>query len=280
MMARRITNQIGTILVVILVIFFCASGMVSSAHGAFTPDSSAENPAGGPTPPAPPQPTEAPSSPAASDSPSAPPETQPIQLTAAPEGYFEDALFIGDSRTVGLQEYGSLPGASFFATSGMSVYSIFYEEVANTSFSSLMQGHRFGKIYVMLGINELGYDLECTVSEYKDLIEWIRLCQPEAMIYIEANLHVSAERSQSDRIYNNANLDAFNDRISDLADGKQIFYLDVNPLFDDGAGNLADAYTVDNTHVLGKYYRTWSDWIAENAAVKSPQSPAITENGE
>ena len=38
--------------------------------------------------------------------------------------------------------------------------------------------------------------------------------------------------------------------------------MDVNPLFDDGAGNLAEGYTNDATHVLGKYYQVWADWLA------------------
>lgn len=39
----------------------------------------------------------------------------------APEGYFKDALFIGDSRTVGIQMVGGLKDATFFSTVGLSV---------------------------------------------------------------------------------------------------------------------------------------------------------------
>lgn len=275
-MMGKIMSQFATLVAVMFVIFFCTSGMTGCndmnppvlvltppEHSEATtphettgvPSESSENTK---ETTAPTQETEAPT---------APTEAPPIQLTTAPEGYFDDALFIGDSRTVGLYEYGRIPGAAYFATTGMSVYSIFYDEVGNTSFQDLMESHTFGKIYVMLGINELGYDFEHTVTEYEELIEWIRQRQPDAIIYIEANLHVSADRSNSDRIYNNANLDAFNERIAELADGVHIFYLDVNPLFDDDNGNLADKFTVDDTHVLGKYYRIWSDWIMENAVV-------------
>ena len=50
--------------------------------------------------------------------------------------------------------------------------------------------------------------------------------------------------------------------IAAYADGSRIKYLDVNPLFDDGQGNLGTEYTSDGTHVLAKYYRTWAQWIA------------------
>lgn len=268
-MMKKFASQLSTLAVVILVILFCFPSMAScgrkesstAPEGESSADTTSQT-----TPPT--QTTIPPTAPPETTEPSsAPAEPTPIPLTTAPEGYFSDALFIGDSRTVGLQEYGSIPEACYFATTGMSVYDIFYEKVAGSTFEDLMASRQFGKIYVMLGINELGYDRDQTVAEYEKLIGWIQEKQPEAMVYVEANLHVSASRSNTDRIYNNKNLDAFNARISALADGQRIFYLDVNPLFDDGQGNLSGSYTADDTHVLGKYYRVWTEWIAENAAV-------------
>ena len=189
------------------------------------------------------------------------------------EDYFNDTLFIGDSRTVGLMEYGQIKGADFFASSGMSVYQLQKEKVSvagrgSVTFTDLINAKQYGKIYVMLGINELGYNMNTTVKKYAALIDTIRQAQPQATIIIEANLHVTRERSDQDAIYNNANIDAFNARIAELADGKTIFYVDVNPLFDDGAGNLAAQYTNDSSHVLGKYYQVWANWLATDAAVK------------
>ena len=37
-------------------------------------------------------------------------------MTTVDASYFDDALFIGDSRTVGLKEYGTLNNATFFTT--------------------------------------------------------------------------------------------------------------------------------------------------------------------
>lgn len=266
-MMKKVASQLSTLAIVLLVILFCFPGMASCGRKEPPTETGTEPPTDATTPP--PTQTTAPSTaPSETTEPSsAPTEPTPVPLTTAPEGYFNDALFIGDSRTVGLQEYGSIPEACYFATSGMSVYDIFYEKIAGSTFEDLMASRQFGKIYVMLGINEMGYDRDQTVAEYEKLIDWIREKQPEAMVYIEANLHVSASRSNTDRIYNNKNLDDFNARISDLADGQRIFYLDVNPLFDDGQGNLSESFTADDTHVLGKYYKVWTEWIAENAAV-------------
>lgn len=194
-------------------------------------------------------------------------------FTSVPPEYFDDALFIGDSRTVGLMEYGSIKNATFFASTGMDIYKIYNQKInigeqGKTDLISLLENNKYSKVYVMLGINELGYNFNTTLKKYNDLIETIKSLQPEAIIYIEANMHVSKSRSASDDVFNNNNINDFNSKIAALADNVTTFYIDVNPIFDDENGNLRADYTHDDTHVLGKHYKTWTDWIASNAVVK------------
>lgn len=184
--------------------------------------------------------------------------------------YFDDALFIGDSRTVGLREYGNLGNAEVVADAGMNVYKIFDKEFETVSgekktLEAILTGRQFGKIYVMLGINELGYEYDRTVSRYEELLEKLRQWQPEAKLFLEANLHITGAKSESSPIYTNANIDRFNEAVSRMADGQTSFYLDVNELFDDEEGNLSEEYTMDNAHVLGKYYADWVGWTLRHA---------------
>lgn len=200
------------------------------------------------------------------------PETE-ATFTKVDRDYFKDALFIGDSRTVGLSEYADLNGADVFADSGMNVYKLKEQKikvkgVGKTTLEQLLKKRTYGKIYVMLGINELGYDYKQTVKRFKELIEEIREKQPEAIIFIGANLHVTGGKSKKSDIYNNKNINRFNKAIAKLADKKDIFYIDVNEIFDDKNGNLDKKYTVDESHVLGKYYSEWADWILEKGIVR------------
>ena len=184
--------------------------------------------------------------------------------------YFDDALFIGDSRTVGISEYGDLNNAIFFANTGMSVYNVFEKnvsvpQVGKLKLEQLLTYKKFGKIYIMLGINELGYNQEKTLKKYKDLLKFIQEKQSNAIIYIEANLHVTAERSNKDKTINTININKINNEISQLADNEKIFFIDVNEKFDDENGNLSSNYTQDNVHIYAKYYKEWSDWLSQNA---------------
>ena len=117
------------------------------------------------------------------------------------ESYFDDALFIGDSRTVGLRDYGRLGAADYFADEGMSVFNLFSTQTSDTGFcktdlSGLLASKSYGKIYMMLGINELGYSMDSLMNQYKDVLSSIQAAQPEAKIILCANLNVVEEKTK------------------------------------------------------------------------------------
>ena len=192
------------------------------------------------------------------------------QIYTADISYFDDALFIGDSRTVGLYEYGGLGNAEVFADSGMSIYKVFNEEFAlrsgeTVTLNEALSTKDFGKIYIMLGINELGYDFEQTVERFSEAVDTILTAQPKAYIFIQANLHITKEKSEKSEYFTNSNIDRYNEAISKLADNEQIFYLDVNPLYDDEEGCLSMEFTADHAHIKGKHYTEWVEFILQNA---------------
>ncbi|MBQ8961357.1 MAG: hypothetical protein IJ071_09135 [Ruminococcus sp.] len=198
-------------------------------------------------------------------SPEASQETAPAENTVlydyvtSDASYFDDALFIGDSRTVGIQEYGTLKNADYFCDVGLSASQIDEAEIGGRTFDQVIDDKQYGKIYVMLGVNEVGNDYEFTVTKFRALIEKLKVHQPDAVIYIQGNLHVSA--SAETNIINNAAIDYLNSRFAQLADYKKVFYIDVNPLYDDEYGYFNAAYTDDGVHPFGQYYVQWCDWL-------------------
>lgn len=213
---------------------------------------------------------------AAGEEPSAPaeshdngPEESP-QPPEKPENPFENALFIGDSRTVGIAKYSGITEADFFATTGMDVYSVFKNESTTGSWEKgtlledVLTEKQYDRIYIMLGINELGYNFNHTVETYEALLNRLRELQPDAYLIIEANLQVSKKRSDTDKVINKATIDRMNEAQAAFADGKTVFYVDVNPLFCTEDGTLDDTLSFDGTHPYGKYYAMWADWLREN----------------
>lgn len=198
-------------------------------------------------------------------------------LVPVPESYFDDALFIGDSRTVGLYEYGGFQESTvFFAKTSLTIYDLFEEpekfaQLADGKKATLEEAlteRKFGKIYLMLGINELGRGTtESFFRVYAEAVNRIRLLQPDALIFIQGIMRVGEEKNSTDAIFNNTNINARNQAISMMADNRSIFYLEVNDAVCDENGNLISDYTFDQIHLKAKYYQLWKNYLFAHGAV-------------
>jgi hypothetical protein len=186
------------------------------------------------------------------------------------ENYFDDALFIGDSRTVGLSEYSTLKNSTFYADVGLTIYDIFERQIADLDGSKVtipeaLKAKQFKKIYIMVGINELGTGTtETFVDEYKKVIDEIQKLQPNSIIFIEGIMNVGKEKSDTDPIFNNINIKDKNDHIAQLADNKSIFFIDVNETITDKSGYLPSKYTFDNIHLKAAYYKIWTEFLTNH----------------
>ena len=210
-----------------------------------------------------------------------PETTRPAPVTSpsttAPqsdEDYFSDALFLGDSRTVGFYLYARIPGATYFARTSMNVYNAFDKKVSETSdtasydLAELLTKKKFGKIYILLGINEIGYSYTSIVSNYSKIIDYIKQYQPDAKIIIQSNMHVTKKKSDANpNTFSNTRIDELNRRLSQLADNKKVFYLSFEKIFDGADGAMSSEYSGDGVHLYGKCYKLWRDWMLENGKI-------------
>lgn len=196
---------------------------------------------------------------------------EPIrEFTKVDETYFDDAVFIGDSRTVGLHDYGNLENATFYATIGMNIYDLWTDEFCEVNgqmvtLEEALSAQKFGKIYFQIGINEMGRGtIDGFMEEYVATVEKFQQLQPDAIIFVQGIMRVSGEKSNSDPIFNNQGINERNERIAALADNRRIFYLDVNKVVCDENGNLREDLTFDNLHLYGSKYGIWRDYLFEN----------------
>ena len=183
------------------------------------------------------------------------------------ESYFDDAVFIGDSRTVGLHDYGGLDHADFYATVGMNIYDLWKDAFCNVNgqkvtLEEALKAKQYKKVYFQIGINEMGRGtLDGFMNEYQNAVEKFKTLQPDAIIYVQAIMHVTSKKSDSDPIFNNPGIDARNQRIQQLADGVRVFYIDVNEVVCDDQGGLKQELTFDNLHLYGSKYNIWVDFL-------------------
>ena len=209
-----------------------------------------------------------------------PPETtvRPTDTTKPPvsdEEYFSDTLFLGDSRTVGFALYARIPNATYFARTSMNVSNVFDDKPSETSdtksyanLSELLTEKKFERIYILLGINEIGYSYTWIINNYSKTLEYIRMYQPDAKIILQSNMHVTKKKSDANpSTFSNSRINELNSRISKLADGKNVYYLGFEQIFDGADGAMSSDYSGDGVHLYGKCYKLWRDWILENGKI-------------
>ncbi len=149
----------------------------------------------------------------------------------------------------------------------MSVFNVFTARVSSggekLTLDEVLSSEHYQMIYLMLGINELGYDMSQTIKQYKEVLDKIKEMQPEAVMVLEANLHITSEKSEKSPVYSNSKINRLNQEIQKIAEENSCYYIDVNEIFDDKGGSLNQAYSTDGSHVLGKYYAEWVKWLKE-----------------
>ena len=209
-------------------------------------------------------------------------KTKPVD-----DSYFSDALFVGDSLTDGFRMMANVPGATYLCGTGMTIggLSTPMGEGGEVLMDRIKQGG-FKKVYIMLGINENIVESykETFIGNYSALIDTVRTYNPDAIIYVQSILPVSASMDDEGRI-TNAVINSYNGALYKLAMEKQAYYLDINSSLIDKSGKLPQEATSDGVHLNKNYYIKWLDYLKlhavsiESAENAKNASRVVFENG-
>lgn len=190
------------------------------------------------------------------------PKKNPVE-----DGYFNDAVFIGDSRIDDFGIFSGLSKTRFYAATGLNVDSIFKKEIVKINgekytVPDALKKEKFKKVYVKLGINELGWEYpDIFIKDYINLLNTIKKTQPDAVVYVMGIINVSEKKSNADAVVNNKRIAEYNALIYQMTLEQGVHYLNVNEVLTDENGYLyADAST-DGIHPNKKYCQVWLDFL-------------------
>ena len=182
---------------------------------------------------------------------------------------FSDAAFVGNSRTEGLRLYADLPAADYFSAIGLTVDRARTDDVVTLSDGSrgsvpeAMAEKQYRRIYVMFGVNELWWTESRFLESYVALLREIQARQPDAVLYVQTIFPVGREKSQTDDVFNNANVERFNRLVREAAEITGATLLETGQLLDDGSGNLREELSTDGIHLTAKACQLWRDYLIE-----------------
>lgn len=201
-----------------------------------------------------------------------PNEGYPLPFSTVDLSYFDDALFIGDSRMEG---FGMRSGtnATFYATKGFQLHKYDTMKAAQTVegkvpiFDALVPD-AYTKIYIKVGLNELGATTdEKFLEKYAELIARLREYEPRAIIYIHGLMPVTAEKSRTDSVHTNEKIVARDEILKQFAVAQHAYYIDINSVVSDVDGALKPEMTTDGIHLKSEYMDLWREYLRTHAVI-------------
>jgi len=169
--------------------------------------------------------------------------------------YFKNALFIGDSRTVGFCNFTGI-SKYCYARVSMNIKSVlttaFIEDnssgtvITRTVLDTVKAYPKsFGKIYISFGVNEYSWSETTFIACYEYFINSLRDVLPESVpIYVQSILPVEEKVSDKNGYrVNNNQLDVFNGLLADMAERLDVYFV-----------NTAEAVTAEDSFSLPSGY--------------------------
>ena len=208
------------------------------------------------------------------------PETEAVEDT-----YFDGAVFLGDSRTEGLSLYSGLKTGYFYTAVGATVESVFSKKNFETEggekvpLLDAVAEQDCDKIYIMLGINELGWSKVKTFhDQYAKLGDRVRADHPEAKIVLQSIPPVSAKQEAKKTYVNNARIAEYNGVIQALAEEKECYFLDVAACLTGGDGLLPKDLNFDGIHLNPAGCKVWLNYLRTHSLEEEAIAAAMKKD--
>lgn len=197
---------------------------------------------------------------------------EPVEEAVTPveDTYFSDAVFLGDSRTEGFYLYSGLKEGQYLYSVGATVESVFSKSTQQTAAGKVpmldaLAGMACSKVYIMLGVNELGWVSSQTFqTQYGKVIDRVQADHPDATVVIQSILPVSQAQDDKKTYVNNARIREYNALLEELAEEKDCVYLDVASAVSDETGCLRADWTFDGIHLNPAGCRAWLQYLKEH----------------
>ena len=202
---------------------------------------------------------------------------------AVGDDYFQDALFIGDSRTIGFQMHSGITGATFYTDTGAAAKTAMTKafipqtvlrnkpqgasaEVKLTLEQALQNDGTFGKVYLGFGINETGYEDWEVLQYYNALIDLLQQYMPSAKIYVQSVVNVTEARSAKGDYVTNDRINHYNEIFRQMAEEQGVYFVNINEALVNSKGVLPDEASSDGVHFLKSYYQKWYEYLKSHTA--------------
>ncbi len=173
-------------------------------------------------------------------------------LTETPRAgsdYLDSVVFIGDSRVVGMKNHKAISSANAFAYNGLSHAGAMTKQFLTVNGKSSLtipqavKARQPKRMIVAFGINGIAWMGEDSFIEgYENLLDTLHRNSPASEIIVQSILPVSAAQEAEDSRMMNTKIDRYNERLFQLAEEKNFYFLNTAEALKNSEGKLAREY--------------------------------------
>lgn len=209
-------------------------------------------------------------------------EENPVVLAynkSTKEGYMNNCIFLGDSRSVAAVNYGFLQDDNVLAQVGIAHTSFARNTFTNNSgtqytMDSFLMSHPAPVIYLALGVNGMnGLDEAKYKSTYEELVDDIISKAPSSNLVIMSIWPVDDNGRYKNSVQNSW-INKYNDFLLNMCEEKGIHYLNVNEILTDSNGQMKREYDAgDGLHYAPTAYTDILEYIIHHPV------PGVSDEG-
>ena len=202
-------------------------------------------------------------------------------------GYFDDAIFMGDSLADGFKDY-----AAWMSLKGRGTLYLTQRSMTPRSFMqpgamvdagdagvvdvwATIADRQPGKMYITLGTNALmAMDPAEFIESYYQLVAKIRQTSPDTTIYITTIPPTSSAYAAKEERLSKERIQQANDLIAKMCREENLALINLYDVVMGADGYLNEDINSDGIHMTPEGYKMWLNYLIEHT-VYSPDSPYI-----
>ena len=202
-------------------------------------------------------------------------------------GYFDDAIFMGDSLADGFKDY-----AAWMSLKGRGTLYLTQRSMTPRSFMqpgamvdagdagvvdvwATIADRQPGKMYITLGTNALmAMDPAEFIESYYQLVAKIRQTSPNTTIYITTIPPTSSAYAAKEERLSKERIQQANDLIAKMCREENLTLINLYDVVMGADGYLNEDINSDGIHMTPEGYKMWLNYLIEHT-VYSPDSPYI-----
>lgn len=175
------------------------------------------------------------------------------ESSAVDSDWFDQAVFVGDSVTLGLSLYcgEDLGEAKFLCAGSMSarntlagiVYPTYQGNKVSVPEGVSLSGAQV--VYIMLGMNNITYGVDVAAGEMETLLVAIQEENPDVAIVVESVTPMTKSSKTSNRTLNNSTIQEYNEAMQEICTEHEWYFVNAAEAVTDEEGYLKSDYSSD-----------------------------------